>query len=121
VPALFTARYRALYSDEMPDTPVEVVNWKLEATGPRPDLADAWHIAGGGNSEAAPLKGTRRAYFDDPAGFVDCPVYDRYRLRTGQAVEGPALIEERESTCVLGHGDVVRVDAGGNLVATVKT
>jgi N-methylhydantoinase A len=121
VPALFVARYRALYSDVMPDTPIEVVNWKLEASGPRPKLADAWHIAGGGSAEASPLKGTRRAYFDDPAGFVDCPVYDRYRLRPGQQIEGPALIEERESTCVLGHGDRVAVDARGNLVATVRT
>ncbi len=120
VPGLFVQRYRALYSDVMPDTPIEVVNWKLEAIGPRPRLADAWHIAGGGNTEATAHKGTRRAYFDDPAGFVDCPVYDRYRLRTGQEIEGPALIEERESTCVLGHGDRVVVDASGNLIATVN-
>jgi N-methylhydantoinase A len=119
VPALFVARYKALYSDVMPDTPIEVVNWKLEATGPRPQLATAWHIAGGGDAEASALKGTRRAYFDDPAGYVDCPVYDRYRLRTGQQIAGPALIEERESTCVLGPGDIVTVDARGNLIATV--
>ncbi len=120
VPELFVQRYRALYSDVMPDTPIEVVNWKLEASGPRPELADAWHIEGGGNAEASAHKGTRRAWFDDPAGFVDCPVYDRYRLRAGQQIEGPALIEERESTCVLGHGDRVVVDARGNLIATVK-
>jgi len=31
-------------------------------------------------------------------------------------VIGPALIEERESTCVIGPGDVVRVDARRNLI-----
>ncbi|HEY0339416.1 MAG TPA: hydantoinase/oxoprolinase family protein, partial [Steroidobacteraceae bacterium] len=119
VPELFVQRYRALYSDVMPDTPIEVVNWKLEAIGPRPELADAWHIAGGVGSEAPIRKGTRRAYFDEPAGFVDCPVYDRYRLQAGQVIDGPALIEERESTCVIGHGDRVTVDQRGNLIATI--
>jgi N-methylhydantoinase A len=32
-------------------------------------------------------------------------------------VIGPALIEERESTCVIGPGDVVRVDTRRNLIA----
>jgi N-methylhydantoinase A len=120
IPALFVDRYRAQYSDVMPDTPIEVVNWKLEAIGPRPKLADAWHIEGGVTGDAPIRKGTRRAYFDDPAGFVSCPVYDRYRLQAGQTIDGPALIEERESTCVIGHGDRVTVDHRGNLIATIS-
>jgi N-methylhydantoinase A len=119
VPDLFVQRYKALYSDVMPDTRVEVVNWKLEAVGPRPSLADAWHIEGG-VSESGALKGTRQAYFEDSNGFVACPVYDRYRLRPGEEIAGPALIEERESTCVLSPGDKVTVDARGNLIATVS-
>jgi N-methylhydantoinase A len=119
VPDLFVQRYKTLYSDVMPDTAVEVVNWKLEAVGPRPDLADSWHIEGG-SAETGALKGTRQAYFEDAGGFVPCPVYDRYRLRAGEEIAGPALIEERESTCVLSPGDKVTVDARGNLIATVS-
>ena len=37
--------------------------------------------------------------------FVECEVLDRYGLDVGTTVEGPAVIEERESTCVLGPGD----------------
>ena len=33
------------------------------------------------------------------------------------SVDGPALIEERESTCVVGAGDHVRVDERDNLIA----
>jgi N-methylhydantoinase A/oxoprolinase/acetone carboxylase beta subunit len=35
----------------------------------------------------------------------------------GVTIEGPALIEEQESTCVIGIGDKLRVDAQGNLIA----
>ena len=37
--------------------------------------------------------------------FVECEVLNRYGLDVGTTVEGPAVIEERESTCVLGPGD----------------
>jgi N-methylhydantoinase A/oxoprolinase/acetone carboxylase beta subunit len=55
----------------------------------------------------------------DPArgGLAEWPVYDRYALAPGMAVSGPALIEERESTAVIGAGDTVTVDTRYNLVA----
>ena len=49
--------------------------------------------------------------------FVECEVLDRYALEPGTTIEGPAVIEERESTCVLGPGDRAVVDAHLNLVA----
>jgi N-methylhydantoinase A len=49
--------------------------------------------------------------------FVECEVLDRYALEVGTMIEGPAVIEERESTCVLGRGDRATVDAHLNLVA----
>ena len=49
--------------------------------------------------------------------FVECEVLDRYALEVGTTVEGPAVIEERESTCVLGPGDRATVDAHLNLAA----
>jgi N-methylhydantoinase A len=62
-------------------------------------------------------KGRRKAYFPEAGGYLDCPVYDRYALGPGQTIEGPALIEERESTAVLGIDDQGSVDALGNLVS----
>ena len=49
--------------------------------------------------------------------MTDWPVWDRYALAPGMRVDGPALIEERESTVVVGSGDRVTVDARLNLVA----
>ena len=50
------------------------------------------------------------------AGFVSCPVYDRYRLARGAGFSGPAIIEERESTVVVGTMGAVTVDQHLNLV-----
>ena len=45
------------------------------------------------------------------------PVYDRYRLAPGDAFDGPAIVEERESTVVLGPGARARIDDALNLIA----
>ena len=49
--------------------------------------------------------------------MVEVPVYDRYRLQPGARFEGPAIIEERESTLVVGPGTRCVTDPGWNLVA----
>jgi N-methylhydantoinase A len=116
LPALFGQAYEAVFGRSFPDEAVDIMSWKVEARGPRPALDGRLDRAA---PEAAgdPIKGMRRAYFPEAGGFVDCPVYDRYALTAGASFSGPALVEERESTCVIGVGDTVEVDAHGNLVA----
>ncbi|MFN3746367.1 MAG: hydantoinase/oxoprolinase family protein [Hyphomicrobiaceae bacterium] len=101
------------------DEPTEIVNWKVEAVGPTPTIAEGHGGAALGDADRA-LKGTRQAY--DPAqGTLSAwPVYDRYALAPGARVTGPALIEERESTCVIGAGDSVTVDSHFNLIAELS-
>src|SRR3989475_206880 len=65
---------------------------------------------------ANPLKATRMAYFAEAGGFVETPVYDRYALRPGAGFTGPAIVEERESTAVVGPGGRCRVDDGLALI-----
>ena len=60
-------------------------------------------------------RGERRVLFEGH-GWQTCAVYDRYALKTGATFSGPALIEERESTCVVGPRTQVRVDDMKNLV-----
>ncbi len=56
----------------------------------------------------AKVKSTRRCHFDE--GAFETKVYDRYALRPGDAIAGPAIIEEREATTVIGPADRVTVD-----------
>ena len=46
-------------------------------------------------------------------------VYDRYRLGPGATFAGPAIVEERESTTVIGPGATVSVDDQGNLTVEI--
>ncbi len=114
---LFRRAYVAAFSASFLDEPLEIVTWKVEALGPEAVLSDGFRLAGVAVSGDA-LKGHRQAYFGD--AYHDCPVYERALLEPGTEVPGPALIEERESTCVIGPGDVVRVDARRNLIAELE-
>jgi N-methylhydantoinase A len=112
---LFGEAYERIYTLRL-DEPHEIVNWKVEAVGPATGLGAAPRLAGIEASRVA-LKGTRRAFDQRTQQLGDWPVYDRYALAPGAVIEGPALIEERESTCVVGSGDRVTVDKRLNLVA----
>jgi N-methylhydantoinase A/oxoprolinase/acetone carboxylase beta subunit len=58
-------------------------------------------------------------YFDTAGGGLyahDTPVFDRYALRPGMEIAGPGIVEERESTTVIGPRMRASVDAYLNLV-----
>jgi N-methylhydantoinase A len=118
LPALFAEAYRAVFGIAFPERPVEVVNWKVEAHGPVPGSGVRYRLRSGQRARDA-MKGRRQAYFPEAGGLVECPVYDRYALAAGAALEGPALVEERESTCVLVPGDHAVLDESLNLVIHV--
>jgi N-methylhydantoinase A len=116
LPHLFARKYDAIFGVSYIDAPIEIVNWKVEAVGPDPFLAERLVISNTDNSAAA-LKGHRDAFVPEQGKFMRCAVYDRYALQPGVSLSGPAMIEERESTIVVGASDRVTVDAFGNIVA----
>ena len=68
-----------------------------------------------GEPATAAIKGERSIYLPEATGFRAVPVYDRYGLGPGATFSGPAVIEERECTVILGGGTVT-VDEFSNLV-----
>ena len=46
----------------------------------------------------ASWRAVRQVYFAESGGFVDRPNYDRFRLPAGGVIEGPAIVEEMDST-----------------------
>ena len=125
LPALFAQHYEQVFATSFAHMALEIVTWKVAASGPLPELGRDGYVLGEYGSKTAAgttgdaRKGTRQAYFDEAGGYLDCPVYDRYRLARRQTVVGPALIEENESTCVVGVGDKVTVDEHYNLVVEI--
>jgi N-methylhydantoinase A len=113
----FEAAYRALYGRTPLGVAIEALNWRLVISGPTPEFSMGTAPAATG-AEAAPVAKARRpAYFPEADGYVETAVYDRYALRPGAAFSGPAIIEERESTTVIGPRARVRVSPALDVVA----
>ncbi len=73
IPALFEAEYRRIFAITFGAQPLEIVDWKVEATGPQPAMpADGFRLADiAPRGPGAALKGSRRAWFPEPGAFVD--------------------------------------------------
>ena len=111
ITANFEAAYRALYSRTPLGVPIEALNFRVVVSGPVPEISVSGPKSGAPSARVALApKSTRKAYFPEARGYVDTPVYDRYALQPGAAFQGPAIIEERESTTVAGPGAMLRVD-----------
>lgn len=114
----FEEVYRRLYERLSPSVPIEIINWRVTASGPTPavrmQLPRAEHTAA---QEAR--KGNRKVYF--PGGFRAVPVYDRYHLLPGMSFTAPAIVEERESTVIVGPDSRFRIDEQWNLVVELHT
>ncbi|MBI3967091.1 MAG: hydantoinase/oxoprolinase family protein, partial [Chloroflexi bacterium] len=130
----FYDNYRRLYDRHLTDVPVEALNWRLRATTPAPvvDVAfsDGGTRRGPGTEDGSRLapsvlrppsaqKGERPVYFKSAGGFVPTAVVDRYALRPGDRLDGPAVLEERESTLVIGPGGRAEVDEYLNVIVEI--
>lgn len=113
VRGLFDAEYVRLYGRTYPDSPLELVSFRVRASLPE-RLLELPRLPRGGALPDA-VKGARRAFSGRARDFVPHTVYDRYRLPPGARFSGPAIVEERESTLVLGEGALASVDEYGFL------
>jgi N-methylhydantoinase A len=102
----FEREYERLYGRRGPDVPVEAINWRVVSSGPRPELELTAVTL---DAASRPPRSSRPAYFPARGGYAETPVYDRYALEPGTLLEGPAIVEERESTLVVGPGYAIEV------------
>ena len=114
ITAAFEKTYETLYGRKGPDVPLEVINWRVVASGPRPAMNLKLPRDPVQRTEAR--KGSRLAYFPEYGRYVDTPVYDRYAFAPGARFDGPAIVEERESTLIIGARSHARVDERLNVI-----
>ncbi len=115
----FYAAYQRLYERHLTDVPIEALTWRLVASGPTPRV-DLRVQDGRGRDLAKAVKGRREAYFSEVRGFVPCTVYDRYALHPGAEFAGPAIVEERESTTIVGPSARAHIDEFLNLSMEIR-
>jgi N-methylhydantoinase A len=118
--AAFEAAYKTVYGYVDSGARVEAIDWFLIATVPGLGErgATARQLAGQ-NGATGSGSMSRCAYFPEAGGFVETAVVNRYNLKPGERVHGPALVEERESTTVLLPGDMARVTENGHLMIDI--
>ncbi len=111
----FHEEHERAYGFAAPAEPVEFVTLRLTAVGgiAKPKLREIPKREG---DVSTARRTVRKVYFAEARGFIDCPSYDRYRLSAGGVVEGPAIVEEMDSTTVIHPGFRAEVDRFGNLL-----
>jgi N-methylhydantoinase A len=116
VQATFEEEYRRIFGLAIPDVSIEVVTWRLAASAESPEVEPSL-IAGGEVSDGGSV-GRRPIVFERGSAPVDTPVYRRDQLAPGTRFDGPAVVEERETTSVIRPGWSVEVTHDGSLIAT---
>jgi N-methylhydantoinase A len=109
---LFDDIYKKLYGRTYPETPVEFVTFKVRASLPRREfrIPPLQQTTG---KLADCVKGERQAFSLVRKEYIPFTVYDRFKLYPGAAMKGPAIIEEKESTIIVGEDAQSGVDEYG--------
>jgi N-methylhydantoinase A len=118
--AAFEKAYAVLYGRAVVGVPIEVVTWRVRAERPLPavSLFDSARLVENDARTLTP-KRHRRAWLPDFDAPHETPVFRRDELAPGMHFAGPALIEETDSTLVIGRG-TARVLVGGAVLAEVN-
>ncbi len=111
----FAAMHRRLYGFAAEDEPVQLVTFRVEATGVVPKARFSPMPPSDRDASHA-LAGTRPVWLAEANTFAPCPVYDRERLFTGNAFDGPAIVEQMDATTFVPAGMTAVVDAWHNLI-----
>ncbi len=107
----FKEEYRLRYGRDIDNIPIESVTWRVLVSGPSPALIPKQAVVG---KHSKTLKGKRKVYWGN--GYEDTYVYDRYSIESNKKIKGPCIIEEFESTTVVGHNSTVVIDEYKNIV-----
>jgi N-methylhydantoinase A len=96
---------------------VQLVTFRVEAAGLVPKASFQPQPDAGPDASGA-VVARREVWLPEAGGFISCPVYGRDRLRPGNCLAGPAIIEQMDATTLVLPDMVARVDPYLNLVLT---
>ena len=112
----FEAAYHARFRVDLPTIRANLVNLNCSVIGRRPELDLSRLIDPSGRKPTALPTGSRPVWFD---GWIDTPVYWRDHLPLALNLQGPAIIEQMDTTSLIEPGCSVTSDADGNLIVEV--
>ena len=120
--AQFLERYELIYGKgaSLPWARLEVVTFRIRAFAktPKPNLVP--QETGGSQVDSVAQVSVRPIYWSEPRQTVETPIYSGARLRSGNQICGPAVIETTDTTLVVHPGRRVDVDTFGNFVLSLS-
>lgn len=115
---LFDEMHNQLFGHKAETNPAEIVNYRVVSLIETPKIQPKTLGEATGTAEIA-LKEKREVYFGNAQGSIMCPVYDRESLSPGHLIDGPAIVEQMDSTTVIHPKHRVHVDKYRNLIISV--
>ena len=120
--AQFLERYELIYGKgaSLPWARLEAVTFRIRAFAntPKPDLVP--QETGGSQVDSVAQVSVRPIYWSEPRQTVETPIYSGARLRSGNQICGPAVIETTDTTLVVHPGRRVDVDTFGNFILSLS-
>ncbi|MDE0943948.1 MAG: hydantoinase/oxoprolinase family protein [Alphaproteobacteria bacterium] len=107
----YAGAYQTHFTRPPPNVPVAIAAIRVRLTAPVDTSEDVF-----AQIEASHLKGHRAVYYPETDGPVDAAIYDRAAMKIGDVFTGPAVVEEAESTMVIGPGGTFHISPNGNLI-----
>jgi N-methylhydantoinase A len=110
----FASAHERAYGYANPGSPVQAVTFRVQACGEIDVRPTSSPVVADRREGEQPQ--TRPVYLPELGGFHECPVHNRAALAPGTVVEGPAIIEQMDTTTLVLPGCTAKVDAHRNLV-----
>jgi N-methylhydantoinase A len=114
----FEEEYLRFYGVLCDGVPIQAVNWRVVVSGPALEIEGKALKVGTESLKQSQPYGSRNVVFNPDDGAVQTPVYRRESLSSSFKANGPAIVEEAESTTIVLPNWSVRVDENGCLVLT---
>ncbi|MBW9089617.1 hydantoinase/oxoprolinase family protein [Rhizobium wenxiniae] len=115
----FLNAHRQLYGFIAEGEPVQMVTFRLAASG-LVEKAQFQPAEIEGPDSSAAITGSREVWMMEAGGFVTATLYDRAKLKAGNVVHGPAIIDQMDTTSVVPMDTTATVDAYLNLMLEAK-
>ena len=111
----FNAAHKSFYGYDKPAEEIELVTFRIKASLPstQPHLINPSENK---FSKVPAAQGTRRVYFTTSDSFIECPIYRRTELGYGCQINGPAIVEQMDTTTIIPPDFQMSVDPWENLI-----
>ena len=109
----FEAEHERMYGYIAQEEPIQLVTFRIEATGKVPK-SEFRQVATTGR--APEPTGSRQVWLSEAGGWTQTNLYDRATLCADQTIAGPAIVEQMDSTTLILPGQSMTVDRFANIV-----